>query len=323
VAAQQYTQYEVRQREQNEGIYGNNKADRKQAYEDGELYAALVNHLKSKPDFANYSPDHMSVLIKNATYMLQTADLTINFKAKTWFKNPNNCNNYLQIYEKNTTIHGEDGEEKEMRLKGNENNKPAVRDAADTRIMFGPNITSPEMQGLARTMHTGGVESVPNEKDTVKILNGQFNPKSRQVFAGLNDGRRPHGSAPQYGQDGLILHDHLKKDALYYMGDSFEENVTYDKARTHGLLFGVILDASERAGSDLLNSCLRVMKLQDTEHHEHLLEAHVYGGVNFSSDVKEMIIHDDRLSEEEKRNAHDFADRNNIKLTIVPREEEG
>jgi hypothetical protein len=122
VAAQQYTQYEVRQREQNEGMYGNNKADRKQAYEDGEMYAALVNHLKSKPDFANYSPDHMSVVIKNATYMLQTADLTINFKAKTWFKNPNNCDNYIQMYEKNTNIHGGDGEEKEMRLKGNEFN---------------------------------------------------------------------------------------------------------------------------------------------------------------------------------------------------------
>ena len=322
VVAQQYTQYEVHQREQKEGMYGEDKADRKQNYEDGELYAALVNHLKSMPDFTHYRPDHMSAVIKNVTNRLQQADLTINFNAKTWFKNPNNYNNYMQMYEKNASVHGGDGEEKEMHLKGNEFNKPAVRDAADTRIMFGANVASPEMQGFARTMHTGGVEPVPNQADTVKILNGQFNTKSRQVFAGLNYGRRPHGSAPQYGRDVLILHDHLKKDALYYMGDSFAENVTYDKARTHGLLFGVILDASEAAGGDLLDSCFRVMKLKDSEHPEHLLEAHIYGGVDFSNDVKEMIIEDFRISEQEKQNARDFADRHNIKLTIVPRQDD-
>jgi hypothetical protein len=93
--ASQYTQYEVHQREQKEGMYGQNKPDRKQVYEDGETYKALVSHLQSKPDFTNYSPDHLSVVIKNATNRLQTADLTINFKAKTWFKNPNDYNSFV------------------------------------------------------------------------------------------------------------------------------------------------------------------------------------------------------------------------------------
>jgi hypothetical protein len=287
-----------------------------------DLHAKVVDKLLSLPEFSRMGPEQLTAVIKNMTHKLQSSDLTINFSVAGWFTAPNDTKFYTQMYERGTTrVAGADGGT-EKHLKGNKMNTANIRDAADTRVMFGANIDSPDMEGAARFMKTGGTEDAG--ASSFKINNGQFNPRARQLFAGLNYGRRPNGSTTDYGKSYLVLREGMKHNAIYYMGDTFLKAITADVRVTYGTLFAVLLYTDEDdVVADLINSCYRGMKLDNVMGNmKKLLEAHIYSPINFRQDVDEMHAAESELKgskgEAIRKNMQDFCVKNSIKLVMIP-----
>jgi hypothetical protein len=286
------------------------------------LHGKVVEKLLSLPEFAGMGPDQLSEIIKNMTYRLQTAKLTINFSIAGWFAAPNETKFYTQMYERGTTRVANPAGGTEKHVAGNKMNTANKRDAADTRAMFGANIDSPDMEGAARFMKTGGMED--GIHGSYKIANGQFNPRARQLFAGLNYGRRPNGSTTDYGKSFLVLREGMKRNAIYYMGDTFLNSVTADTRVTYGTIFAVLLHAGEDdVVVDLINSCYRGMTLENISGNmKKLLEAHIYSPINFSQDVDEMHASQSELrgakADAIRKNMQDFCTKNKIKLVLIP-----
>lgn len=303
------------------------------------FYAAMVMKLRTMREFARFKDGQLREVIKNITYKLQTAELTINFKAASYFSAPNDWRTYRQMYDMalQDVKQADGGTKREMRLTGNALNPATTRDAADTKVTFGANIKTPQMQGAARFMQTGGLKDVSNGAAGGPVYtanNAHFNPRARQLFAGLNYGRRPHGSSTQYGLSHFVLQDGFKTNAIYYAGDTFY--VTDANARvTYGMLFALVLHASDNLTKAILDSCYRQTSLKDTSNGDELVEAHIFDEIQFAKDIKEMRVSNNdiinetgslmlsgkvsmedlpKLREDIKKNARDFASRNNIKL---------
>ena len=98
--------------------------------------------------------------------------------------------------------------------------------------------------------------SVDPTKQEYEASNPSFDPKTKQVFAALNYGRRPHGSSTRYGYSSLVLDDGLKGDAIYYAGDTFlsvfpgMRNSAVD-AISYKLLFAIFAMAPAEMRQDL------------------------------------------------------------------------
>ena len=123
----------------------------------------------------------------------------------------------------------------------------------------------------------------------VESLNKQFNPKTKQVFAALNYGRREHGSSTQYGDCYLVLHDRLKVNALYFGGDTFilEAQGRLDQT-PYGMLGAVIAHAHPCLVTAIIDSCYQGRTLTDcssAEMTDLLLEAHVFSALPFSNNL--------------------------------------
>jgi len=304
-----------------------------------DLYAKVFQRLRARPEFKKRSVKQFLEMMKQITFRLQSADLTINFKAQSYFETPNTWQTYKQMYDlaQRDVAQADGTTRREMHLTANSMNDPKDRDTADTRVTFGANISKPGMQGVARFMQTGGLKQIdgtPGGPQVYAANNPNFNPKARQQFAALNYGRRPHGGIQGYGGSHFVLNDRLKRGAIYYIGDTFfvedaSSRVTYD------MLFAIAAYASEELMTDLLDACHRQMILPDTSYSKLLVEAHIFQEISFARDIKEMHISNmdimsttgglllsgkldlpglEKLREEIRENARAFAARNHIKL---------
>jgi hypothetical protein len=120
--------------------------------------------------------------------------------------------------------------------------------------------------------------------------NPKFNPKSKQVFAALNYGRRPHGSSTQYGWSYFVLNPDLKVDAVYFPGDTFYIPGAGDQA-TYQALGKLYLNAVKGELRKLLmDSCLEGMQLKDTHEAADLVEAHIFQEVRFATCMEELRL---------------------------------
>jgi hypothetical protein len=287
------------------------------------LHAQVVERLRGLPEFANASPEQLEAVITQVTYRLQQSNLTINFAAGSWFAAPNQSRSYQQMYERGVTVsRGQDGQ-RDLKLAGNAMNKANIRDEADTRVTFGDNVNTPQMQGVARLMQTGGVQRT-NETDAskrvlYKVRNGNFNQKARQNFVALDYARRRHGPAPEYGSSVLILKDRLKTNAIFYMGDTFSEHITSAHRATYGMIFSLILHADDKVLTGLLNATYRGMyDPADWNGQKQMIEAHIFEEIRFSEDVKEMVLRIDPTVRDPAsclNHAKVFCHSNGIKLT--------
>jgi hypothetical protein len=303
------------------------------------LYARLFTRLKARNEFRKFKDKQIQEIIKNVTFMLQTADLTINFKAQSYFTVENTWKTYAQMYDlaQRDVTQADGTTKREMRLADGAMNPAMARDAADTRVTFGSNITNPGMQGVSRFMQTGGLTAVgTNASGSTEYAanNPHFNPKARQQFAALNYGRRPHGGIQGYGGSHFVLRDSLKDNAIYYVGDTFTVADANSRV-TYGTLFAVAAYASDALLDDILNSCYRQMSLCDVDFTDLLIEGHIFEQVAFAKDIKEMRISEKDISASTanllftgsidlagltalrttiKDNARKFASRNGIKL---------
>lgn len=284
--------------------------------ESDPLKAKVCQRLLARQEFCDFSLLQMLEFIRRkALTLLQMSDLMINFNARNWFSKENNTNNYTQMYERGATVGVDEYGSLELRLPpGDSVNPTHTRVEADDRVTFGGNINAPDRSGIARVMKTGNLEKKADKegKTYFTVENGQFNPKSRQVFASLNYGRRPHGSNTFYGRSQLVLNRSLKNNAIYYMGDTFGD-LSHQDRFTYDTLYAAFLSQNEDVMVDLIASTHYVRMLEDTIDPGRLLEAHIFHGVTFSNDVSHLIIDNDEANGTVRENIKRFASKHGIR----------
>jgi hypothetical protein len=300
------------------------------------VFAAVVAKLRTMLCFAVLTDGELAMVVNKMTRMLQTADLTINFNPLPWFAQPNHYKTYTQMYERGRRVGTDSKGRKEVRIIGNALNPATGRDAIDTKVSFGPNITDKAMQGVARFMQTGGKAAKDNPTDMI-VTNKTFNEKAQPIFAALNYGRRSEGSTNEYGHAHLVLEDHFKHNAIYYMGDTFDSGATHASRTTYGTLLSLILYAKPKALEAIVQSCFRNCVLDNTTSHDTLVEAHIYDVIPFRGGVRKLVVsrwglmtsvnavmfkddYDPATSpnvDSVTKNMKDFCERNKIKLVIL------
>jgi hypothetical protein len=262
---------------------------------------------------------------------LQSADLTINFKCQTWFTNENPYDSYTQMYER--AVEGN-----RMVLRSDEMNDADHRANVDNDITFPKRwkeVQTPVQRGLSPKRQ--GADRIMNQMNTGLLhhsggddfyaTNPHFNPHAKQVFLGLNYGRRPHGSAPNFGFSYFVLKGELKPKCLFYAQDTFLQlnkgadadtlQVPYDNL---GALLVANGDAHLREA--IFASCYEGRMLEDeikTLCKYYLVEAHHFAELKFREHGDYMVISPKGISDPNLwptivANARKFASKNNIKL---------
>ena len=311
------------------------------------------------PSLRKASPEKVQAAYFHMTERLQSAQLTINLVASSWFMTPNNYESYTQMYER--AIRGG-----QMKLTDSDPKNPAeMRVVADEKATFPKSLVDVDYKlgamGVKTTKHdvkstpfTPGRGLTPGARgigDAVQKMtpgalvqsgseytasNAQFDPRTRQVFAALNYGRRPHGSCTDYGHSYLVLSDKFKRDALYFGGDTFgvfegkavsaEDQISYD------LLGAIYLKANASLRNDLQMSCITDGSLKDTSEKDLLLEAHLFEAVKFGGGASALCISGkDQIKDSTgakraltggewqtiQTNARAFAGKHGLKLTFI------
>ncbi len=243
---------------------------------------------------------------EHMTKRLQTADLTINFKATSWFMTPNNYDSYTQMYERAIRTINAPGQAayKQMRLKDDSLNPAQTRAATDDKVTFRRDVMSsgkfaPAYGGMGRVMSPGALNAptVDAQPGEFEASNPFFNPKSKQVFAALNYGRRPHGSATTYGYSYMVLNRHFKTNAIYFAGDTFGIDfglkVSADDQISYDLLGAIYGKACDVLRKDLYRSCILDGRLENAPIHSEamlLLEGHLFEPLTFSGNLEAIFI---------------------------------
>jgi hypothetical protein len=231
---------------------------------------------------------------------LQTAPLTINFQASSFFGKPNTYISYTQMYERAVrTVNTAAGPSQQMRLKDENNNPAGMRVAADNKATFGKNMAvEGKYAGAGRVMSPGNL-SAANEDARAgenENSNPHFNPRSKQIFAAINYGRRPHGSILTYGMSHMVLKPRFKTNALYFAGDTFfqrQSKVSADDQVSYGLLAAIYGKAGPAMRTDLYQSCILDGAIPDsTPSYETtlVLEAHLFEPLLFSGNIETIYL---------------------------------
>jgi hypothetical protein len=191
--------------------------------------------------------------------------------------------------------------------------------------------------------HTAGIQN-PNDPDAKPtdfvVMNAQFDPKTKQVFAGVNYGRRPHGSTTRYGWSYFTLAEHFKRSAMYYAGDTFFNLTGKVRSGADDQLsyqwMGLLLARSSSPvlmglTDDLIRSAVQGQRLPDTNARnaeQLIIEAHLFQAVPFKSSFVEMCVSAkdvaDRSDSAQTRefetvriNARKFAEKHGCRLTFI------
>ena len=263
---------------------------------------------------------------------LQMAPLTINFSAQSWFRTPNPYNTYAQVYERSGL-----NDAGTPQLAGSNLNPAQDRARIDDQITFnnlagvspqrGPQRgLAPGRQGLDRikaqmefkpSSQSRSVRDVQTGRQVgyVDSTNPRFNPKTKQVFAALNYGHRPHGSNFTYGSSHMVLSDKFKVNALYYAGDTFMHSDA-SKQVAFGMLGALVAWAGEPLLENMIQSCYFRARLPDTNSAALLIEAHLFTEVSFTGNVQEMVL-DAPVGSQIHDNARAFCKKHGIKLITV------
>lgn len=261
---------------------------------------------------------------------MQAASLTINFSAKSWFATENTYAGYTQLYER-TARHGGVAQ-----LQSNAQNPARMRADIDDAVTFknlagaspsrGPQRgLAPGRQGMDRVraqMAFGAKDELrtaagkPGETlEFAESGNRQFNPKTKQIFAGLNYGRRPHGSNYDYGTSHLVLSPKFKVNALYYPGDTFMQEDASKQVAFH-IVGALVAWAPPNLLRDIIASCYLGQSLPDAKHADLLVEGHIFDELTFAGNITEMVL-DAPYGSVYHQNAKKFATKHGIKLVLV------
>lgn len=301
---------------------------------EGKVAAALRAH--SALQHLKLSGDKWLAVYKKISDGLQSAELTINFKASSWFTTENNYETYAQQYERSTRDAAGAAQ-----FEGDSMMNPAkIRADIDDRITFN-NLRTPGAQAAPSPQHRGlmpgrqGVDRVrtqmefragtqstlpnPNDKNNpltkVSSTNAQFNPKTKQVFAALNYGRRPHGSSIFYGSSHLVLSPKFKVNALYYGGDTFYMQDASTQLAYH-VIGAIVAYAKQDLLDAIIRSCYLGTRLEDTKEGSLLLEAHLFSEVRFTDNIERIVL-DAPHGSAIHANAKKFAHKHGARLVLT------
>ncbi|HEY7895253.1 MAG TPA: hypothetical protein VIC24_10160 [Gemmatimonadaceae bacterium] len=285
-----------------------------------KLLTPTLDALKAtEPSLRKASRQQLEDAFMKMTARLQSAPLTINLEAPRWFMTPNNYDTYTQMYERAVTGG-------QMQLADSALNPASFRVAADDAATFPKSAVDADfkMQGLGGQWQKYDIKAQQSQQPgrglapqgrgfgdavlkmapgalsktaagTYTATNPQFDPKTKQIFAALNYGRRPHGSTTRYGHSFLVLNDKFKRDALYFGGDTFgniagNAHVSAEDQISYDALAAVFLKAVPSMRTDLLSSCLRGAQLTDTDKEALLLEAHLFEPLAFRGGATTLCI---------------------------------
>jgi hypothetical protein len=289
-----------------------------------ELVDKTVEALRSDTvvDLSKAKAKDLILRFGHLALRLWSADLTINFEAPKWFLQENPYDSYSQMYERAIKQTG-------FALSNNDKKNPArIRAGADDMVTFPPtwvtvndvpqgkasyNRTVPGLpdRGLSPDalrhrvldkMSPGSLQPVHADKrdDLFELeqeyaaSNPQFDPKTKQIFAALNYGRRPHGASTRYGHSYMVLNPKFKTNAVYFAGDTFLALTGARNSAVHqlsyDLLGAVYLKANLNLRRDLSLSCLLDSKLLDTDKEELLIESHVFEPLEFRGGLTTLYI---------------------------------
>jgi hypothetical protein len=262
---------------------------------------------------------------------LQAADLTINFKADSWFSTENHYETYAQQYERSRR-----DASGAATFEGDLNMNPAkVRADQDDKITFN-NLRTPGKPAASTQPQRGlmpgrqGIDRIRTQmefrssaqkddrsanKSTVSSTNPHFNPKTKQVFAALNYGRRPHGSNIDYGTSHFVLSPKLKVNALYYPEDTFYSTDGSRQLAYH-VLGAIVAYAKPDLLDPIIQSCYFGARLEDTSKARLMIEAHLFGEVRFTGSIDTMVL-DAPFGSTIHENAKKFARKHGIRLILT------
>ena len=306
-----------------------------QAFKDDPILGARLKGYSSakKQAFCEDAYDRL-------TRTLQGRNLTINFKADSWFTTENRYESYAQMYER--AMKGG-----RMILDDSDKKNPAnIRVAADDRVTFPaqwaasqPTLNrgqqgavtlsprGPSTQQIAGRMMAGKslvpigqmtpvLNPVPmaGEYSGYESGNRRFDPKTKQVFSAVNYGRRPHGASTAYGMSYFILSNKLKVDAIYFPEDTFYAvgaslQVSYQE------LGGLYLKAKPQMRREIVQSCFDNLSLPDTDDGGLLMEAHIFQPVRFADGLSAVVL-EENASPAVVQNAKTFCRKWGITLTV-------
>ena len=272
----------------------------------GGLIQETVAALQKTPQGQRCTPAQLMDGFNHMTKRLQTAELTINFKAPSWFMTENTYASYTQMYERAVRAVNVPGSPafRQMRLKDDALNPAPTRASADDKVTFRKDMMSggnfkAAFGGLGRVMSPGALKAptVDAQDGEYEASNPYFNPKSKQVFAALNYGRRPHGSTVTYGRSYMVLNPKFKTNAIYFGGDTFTVtvgmNVAADDQISYDLLGAIYVKAQPGMKADLYKSCIHDGRLPDAKPAYEitlLLEAHLFEPVTFGGNIETIYL---------------------------------
>ena len=269
------------------------------------LILKTFDALRERPEYSKSSNAELVDVFRRMTKRLQEAEICINFKASSWFMNPNNYESYTQMYERAVRNVADDGQSPvhQMRLKNDPINDAKMRVLADDTVTFPPHMRQDQNKykaidpkspyGAIGRVMTPGVVTNLNGTDEWVGDNPFFNPKSKQVFAALNYGRRPHGACTAYGNSRLVLNPKLMVNLIYFAGDTFyyrAMNVSAEHQISYRLLAAIYAKTAGAFREDLYKSCILNQSLPDTGDGHLLMEAHLFEPLRFAGNLSAMYI---------------------------------
>lgn len=274
------------------------------------------------------------------TDRLQKSELTINFSAASWFTNENTYASYTQMYERAGMHYNPVTKESQTYLKDSLMNPAAIRAQADDAVTFpthwkgdvqtqrGLRPGTRSGQGLLNQMEFGTPKQVVRPVklgDMTKTETGivsdniRFNAKTKQLFAALNYGRCPNGSAPNYGSSYMVLSDHFKLNAIYFGADTF-------------MVFGQTSPASEQVSYPNLGAIMgtksagmvsmyllqnKRLTKAEASMPTSLLEAHLFTDLPFTGNIKEIVLTEKDPTSDITQNARKFAKKHGARLVFT------
>jgi hypothetical protein len=304
-----------------------------------DLEAQISDRIRSHPKFKGMKlgGDKWLAVYKRITEKLQSADLTINFSASSWFANENTYESYTQLYERSGR-NASDGTGA-AQLLGNVQNPAVYRANVDDKITFHNLVSAgkssapvrglmPGRQGTDRIREQMEFRAKPTER-TVAVdpkdpsqdkkyadsTNKHFNPKTKQVFAALNYGRRYRGSNIDYGTSHMVLSPKFKVNALYYGGDTFYHADASGQTAYH-VLGALIAHVKSNLLDAIVESCYFGATLPDNKDPGLMVEGHLFNELTFKGNIVEIAL-DAPAGSPLHQNAKKFAAKHGAKLVVL------
>lgn len=302
-----------------------------------DLEAKIAEVLRASIPGLSRKGDSWLEAYRKINTALQCADLTINFKGHKWFAQPNLRSGYKHQYEidglsqKGAYFMGP------AQFKHNDQNPGLLRTFVDDAITFPARDAAnapasgrglmPGRQGQARiekqmkfdAIGAAGlsIKELAESTDTALSANPYFNPKTKQVFAALNYGRRPYGSNFDYGTSHMVLHDKFKINALFYGGDTFFGPKDTSQQTAYGTIGSLVAWAKPELLKQIISACYEGSRLDDTKSPALLVEAHLFQELSFSSNIKTIYLAEPAGSIFHA-NARTFASTHGARLILIP-----